>query len=133
MIYWQSCIQQSLLQPPPTQLSVITKTKSSYVYWQKLFPNFPKTFRFTLGAKIDALYLSLLENLFIAEYIRKEKRIAYITQALTMCDLLKSFIQISWENKHLKEQQCILLSEGLVEINKMLFRWKQYIEKTPQK
>ena len=117
-------------------MSNIAKNNTSlccFPVWQKLFPNFPKTFRFTLGAKIDALYLSLLENLFIAEYIRKEKRIAYITQALTMCDLLKSFIQISWENKHLKEQQCILLSEGLVEINKMLFRWKQYIEKTPQK
>lgn len=112
---------------------MITKTKSSYIYWQKLFPNFAKTFRFTLGAKIDALYLSLFENLFIAEYIHKEKRVAYITQALTICDLLKSFIQIAWENKHLKEKQFILLSENLIEINKMLFGWKQYIEKTPQK
>ena len=86
----------------------------------------------TLGSKIDGLFLELFENLFVAEYIKKDKRILYIIQALKTCDLLKSFTQIAWENKHLKDKQFMVLSEQLVEINKMLFGWKEFLEKTPK-
>lgn len=117
---------------PPTQLSVIVKVKTSYKYWQNILPNLPKTFRTTLGEKIDGLYLELLENLFIAEYIQKDKKSVYVIKSLTACDLLKAFLQIAWENKHIKDKQFVLLSEGLVEINKMLFGWRQFLEKTPE-
>lgn len=55
-----------------------------------------------------------------------------MVKSLTTCDLLKAFLQIAWENKHIKDKQFVFLSEGLVEINKMLFGWRQFLEKTPE-
>lgn len=76
-----------------------------------------------MGAKIDSLFLEVIEWLFIASFLPKEQRLPYLKKATLKLDLLKFFLQVSWEIKALDNKKYISLSEKLHEIGKMLGGW----------
>lgn len=102
---------------------------SVYKLWHEFQNNFPKKSRYTLGEKIDSLFLKTIELLFIAGYLGKQHKIPYLQQASLKLDLLKFFLQISWEIKALDNKKYITLSEKLGEIGKMIGGWIKGIEK----
>jgi hypothetical protein len=104
-------------------LPVIQKTVSAYKQWHSFLPNFPKTARYTLGLKIDTLFTDVTELIFSAIYQSKENKISYIEKAITKLDLLKFFLQVSWEIKALDGKKYIALSEQLYEVGRMLGGW----------
>lgn len=94
----------------------------------------PKTARYSLGIKIDNLFIETTELIFIASRLNKEKKLPYLEKASGKLDLLKFFLQIAWEIKSLDNKKYIILSEHLNEIGKMLGGWKKGLEsKTLQK
>jgi len=72
--------------------------------------------------------LEIAESFFIAGYLSKERKIEYINRSAIKFDLLKFFVQISWETKILNDKKYIVLSNHLNEIGKMLGGWKKNIE-----
>lgn len=99
-----------------------------------MVPNFPKTSRCTLGAKIDRILLECIEIIFSATSITQNERFIKIKRAVIAIDLLKFFLQISWEIKSLDTKKYIILSEKLDEIGNMLGGWlKQLSQKTSPK
>jgi hypothetical protein len=103
-----------------------------YKLWHEYRNNFPKKSRYTLGDKIDLLFLQTLELLFIASYQSKEKKLITLEMAVKKLDLLKFLLRISWELKVLDNQKFITLSEKLQEIGRMLGGWRKGLEnKTP--
>lgn len=79
--------------------------------------------RLTLGAKIDSLFLDITELLFISGYLPKQEKSPYLEKALRKLDILKFFLQVSWEIKMLNNKKYIRLSECLNEVGKMLYGW----------
>lgn len=116
--------------PPPTGgLSVIQKLTTAYKLWHEFLPNFPKTSRYTLGEKIDSLFLEVTELSFLASYFYKAQKLPYVQKAVVKLDLLKFFLKISWEIKAIDNKKFILLSEKLNEIGKMLGGWLRQLTK----
>jgi len=111
--------------PPPNQfnLSLIQKLVQTYKLWHSFLPLFPKSSRYTLGAKLDSLFLEMVELIIKASYSDKGGKLISLTSGSFKLDLLKFFLQIAWEIKALDNKKYIRLSEKLNEIGKMLGGW----------
>ena len=104
-------------------LPIIQRFISVYKLWDGFKNDFPKKSRYTLGAKIDFLFLEVIELLFVARYLGGQSKLPSLQKAAGKLDLLKFFLQISWELKTLENKKYIALSEPLGEIGKMLGGW----------
>ncbi len=92
----------------------------------------PKKSRYTLGDRIDLVFIQLVELLWAASYQSKDEKSATITMAIRKLDGLKFLLRITWEIKALDNGKYAALSEPLFEIGKMLGGWKKGLEtKTP--
>lgn len=113
-------------------LPVLEKTKSVYRTWQQISDGFPKPFRFGLGARIENLFIDILELQFLAMFSNGFEKIDLVSKSIVKFDLLKFLMQISWENKHLKEKTYIPIGKELEQIGRDLGNWKKFLEnKTP--
>ena len=115
----------SQVSPPQGQfsLSLIQKLVQSYKTWHNFLPNFSKNSRYTIGTKIDSLFLEIIESIIRAAYSDKLEKLISLKNASLKLDLLKFFLQISWEIKSLDNKKYLFLSEKLDEIGKMLGGW----------
>ncbi|MDP1688725.1 MAG: four helix bundle protein [bacterium] len=117
-------IKNNLLSPPPkASLPIIQKLIAIYKLWHEFLPHFPKTARYTLGNKIDTFFVDVAEYIFTASNLSKEHKLPYLEKAARKLDLLKFFLQISWEIKTLDNKKYIILSQSLQEIGRMLGGW----------
>ena len=115
-------------------LSIINKLIETYKLWQQYLPHFPKTSRYTLGAKIDRFFLKILDNINLGRYLSKENKLKFIQKASANLDSLKFFLRIAWEIQALNTKQYAALSEKLNEIGRMMGGWiKKLEEKLPPK
>ena len=104
-------------------LSLIQKLVQAYKLWHGFLPDLQKDSRYTIGAKIDSLFLETIELIIKASYSDKVEKLIFLKSASVKLDLLKFFLQIAWEIKSLDNKKYILLSERLDEIGKMLGGW----------
>lgn len=88
-------------------------------------PHIPKTARYTLGEKIDAVFADTIELVFVASYAPKEQKAQVLGRAIAKLDLLKFFLQLIWEVKGLDNKKYVALSEPLAEIGRMLGGWSR--------
>ena len=115
--------------PPQQNPIIIHKLVATYKIWHEFLPHFSKTSRYTLGIKIDRLFIETTEYIFIASRMSKDQKLPYLQKASAKLDMLKFFLQISWEIKSLDNKKYIILSEHLDEIGKMLGGWqKQFLK-----
>jgi hypothetical protein len=120
--------------PPPAQVPlVLVRAKESYRAWHNHLVNIKRVDRYTIGTRIDEIFLSLLELIFRATFAYdKFEKLSLVSQAIGKADLLKFFLQLGWEQKvldHTIYGQLILL---LDEVGRMLGGWKKSLqEKTP--
>ena len=99
-----------------------------YKLWDEFRSHFPKKSRFTLGTKIDTLFLDTLELLFIASYLGREQKVPILQKANSKLDLLKFFLQIAWEIRVLDTKKYAELSKTLDEIGRMLGGWRRGLQ-----
>lgn len=125
-----------MLPPPsailqPKLIPIVLKLKSTYGIWQKYLVHFPKSNRFTLGSKIDDIFLLSIEYCFLASYSSFGDKLIYIDKAISRCDLLKLLLLLAFENKDLDIKKYIHISDELAEAGKMLGGWRrQTLQKT---
>jgi hypothetical protein len=120
--------------PPLAQAPlVLVRTKEAYHLWHNHLVNLKRLDRLTLGAKIDDIFLSILELIFRACFAYdKFEKLSLISQAIGKNDLLKFFLQIGWEHKMLNHEQYGQFILYLDEIGRMLGGWKKSLgDKTP--
>lgn len=101
---------------------------SVYKLWHEFLPHFSKNSRYTLGQKIDSLFLEVIENIVKAGYSDKTEKLIFLKRASVKIDLLKFFLQIAWEIKSLDNKKYIRLSEKLDEVGRMLGGWIKSIK-----
>lgn len=73
--------------------------------------------------KIEQQFLDLLENLLLAGYAVREQKPTIMAKASVKLDLLKFFLQVAWELKHLDNKQYAQIIAPVHEIGKMLGGW----------
>jgi len=109
--------------PSQFSLSIVQRLILVYKLWHDFLPDFPKDSKYTLGSKIDSSFLEVVEGIISASNSDKAEKQIFLRIASTKLDLLKFFLQISWEIKCLENKKYILLSEKLNEIGRMLGGW----------
>lgn len=113
-------------------IPVVLKLKDTYGIWQMYLTHFPKANRFTIGTKIDTLFLEAIESAFLASYTHSSAKMDLLSTSISKIDLVKLLLQLSWEIKALDNKKYIHISERFNEIGKMLGGWKkQLLTKTP--
>jgi len=113
----------SIRTSPSTTIPIVTHLTLAYKLWHSYLPNIPKDSRYTLGTKIDALFIETAEPIFIATYLGKDQKLPYLRKAAAQLDLVKFFLQILWEIQSLDNKKYVVLSEKLDEIGRMLGGW----------
>lgn len=124
------------ISPPSlgSQPSVLVQAKEAYTEWFHLLNSFLRVTRGTLGVKTRGYFLDLLECIFTALYLPPQQKIIRLTTATSKLDGAKFFLQLTWENKCLSDEQYASLSHKLQRIGRMLQGWKTGVEKkTPAK
>ena len=113
-------------------MPVIEHALAVYKLWHGYRNDFPKGARYTLGDKIDTLFIQLLELLFVASYQGKVEKLPTIRAAVRRMDVLKFFLRVAWELNALDNKKYALLSEKCGELGRMIGGWKKGLEqKTP--
>lgn len=109
----------------PKLIPVVLKLKNTYGTWQKYLTHFPKANRFTLGSKIDDLFLLSIEHCFLASYSSSGDKLIHIDKAISRIDLLKLLLLLAFENKDLDSKKYIEIAEALSEVGRMLGGWRK--------
>lgn len=89
----------------------------------------PKTHRYSLGSRIDTLFVEIIEAVATATFLAKEEKLPYVKYAIRKLDTLKVLLFILWETKSLDNKKYLALSEKLNEIGKMLGGWQGQLQK----
>ena len=106
-------------------MPIVQKLISIYKQWQTFIHHLPKQTRYTLGEKIDLLFIEIFELIITARYLPQTQKLPPLQKASLKLDILKFFLQISWEIKTIDTKKYILLSKNLDEIGKILGGWQK--------
>lgn len=104
-------------------MPVLQKLKTAYKLWCEYHQKLPKTSRYTLGGKIDTLFIETIEAISSATFLSKEQKLPYVRLAIRKIDTLKVLISVLWEIKSLDDKKYIALSEKIEEVGRMLGGW----------
>lgn len=115
--------------PPPTILPVLQKIKSAYLLWHGYHQALPKTQRYSLGQKIDALFIEIIEAVATASFLPRQEKLPYVRRAIQKLDTLKILLMVLWEIKTLDNKKYSALSMPLDEIGRMLGGWNGQLVK----
>ena len=111
-------------------LPVLTKVKESYLVWYGYYQTIPKTHRYTIGMKIDSLFIEIIEAISVAGFLGKEEKQPWVRLAILKTDTLKVMLMILWETKSLDDKKYIALSLKVEEFGKMLGGWNGQLTKS---
>lgn len=123
------------MQPEKAKLlPVLEKTKEIYKLWNITHNTLTKTHRYSLGTKIDNLFIDLIESLAVATFLSKEEKLPFVRIGIRKLDTINILMLVLFETKSIDTKKFIELSEKLNEIGKMLGGWhgqlvKQQTEK----
>ena len=115
--------------PPQRILPLLERIKSAYLLWHEYHSTLPKIHRYSLGNKIDNLYIESLEAVSAAAFLAREEKMPYVRPAVRKIDTLKLLLMILWETKSLDTKKYAVLSERMAEIGKMLGGWNGQLKK----
>lgn len=110
-------------------MPLLYKLKECYKIWFENYNTLPKSHRYTLGLKIDSLFVETIEGVSVASFLNKENKLPWIQFSIRKLDTLKILLMILWETNSLEDKKYIQLSEKLEEIGKMLGGWSGQIQK----
>lgn len=118
---------------PPTLaknlVPVVIKLKDGYKLWQTYLVILPKTLRYSMGIKIDSLFVEAIEYTSMASFLEKNEKLPYLKVAIRKIDTIKILLIIVWENKGIDDKKYINISEHLNEVGRMLGGWSGQLTK----
>ena len=109
--------------PPPPLLPLLAKAKSCYLMWITFYETLPKIHKYTLGQKIDTLFVEIIEAISIATFLSREEKLPWVRLAIRKTDTLKILLMVLWEAKSIDNKKYLALSVKVEEIGKMLGGW----------
>jgi hypothetical protein len=65
---------------------VLEKIKGAYILWHEYHTILPKTQRYTLGNKIDGLFVEIIELIAYASFLPPEEKLPYVKAAIRKFD-----------------------------------------------
>jgi hypothetical protein len=115
--------------PQAILLPVLHKIKTAYLLWFQYYQILPKTHRYTVGERIDSLFIQIIEATSTAGFLSPIEKLPFVRLAIRKLDTLKLLLLVLWETHSLDDKKYIALSEKLDEIGKMLGGWHGQLAK----
>lgn len=118
--------------PPPrlftnnkitTDIPILDVFKNCYLLWHNFLPHLPRLTRYTLGVKIDNLFIELLEITHTAKYAKREEKMLFLDKISRKLDNLKFFVTLLWEAKGINANNYGQLAQKLSGAGAMLGGW----------
>jgi len=100
--------------------------------WHEDHQTLPKVDKFSLGLKIDTLFVETIEAVASASFLSPTDKAPYVRLAIRKMDTLKVLLLVLWETKSLDTKKYIALSLKLEEIGKMLGGWNGQLVRASQ-
>mgnify|MGYP001570236958 CR=1 len=97
--------------------------KGSYLLWYGYYQTLPKEHRYTLGEKVDGLFIEMIEAIASATFLSKTEKQPWVRLAIRKLDTVKILLLMLWETKSLDTKKYAALSVPLEEVGKMLGGW----------
>ena len=91
-------------------IPVLQKIKSAYVLWYRYYQTIPKAHRYTLGSRIDGLFVEIIETIACASFLARSEKQPYVRLAIRKLDTVKVLLMVLWETKSLEDKKYIALS-----------------------
>lgn len=110
-------------------MPILQKLKETYLAWYDFSIKIPKTHKYSLGQKIDSLFVESIEAIVTASFLQPTEKLPWVRLSIRKIDTLKIFLMILWETKSIDDKKYILLSEKLNGIGRMLGGWQNQILK----
>lgn len=102
------------------------RSKEAYRHWRAGIANLNRIDRYTLGARIDDVFLSLLEFIYQGCFAHdKFEKLSLVSYATAKNDLLRFFLQIGWEENIIDQPRYAALIILLDDVGRMLGGWKK--------
>ncbi len=114
------------------KIPILSKLSETYTEWQNMFQVMPRVSRYTLGSKIDELFLELLQIVLFASYAKGKEKLAAATKASIKLDAIKFFLQLGWQSKLFQNTKYVKISELLHEVGRMLGGWIKSLQNTKE-
>jgi len=108
---------------------VIELVRQTYTIWHGFYNLFPRLSKYSLGGKIDILFLDLIESLLSAAYATPAHKEPFIKRASTKLDAIKFFVQIAFDLHCLTPEQFARILPNLAEIGRQVGGWLRPPEK----
>ena len=108
---------------------MLSKIKTVYIVWFDCYKKLEKTHKYTLGQKIDGLFIEIIESISLATFLDKTEKQPWIKFAIRKLDTIKILLLVLWETKSIDTKKYITLSEPINEIGKMLGGWNGQLNK----
>ena len=99
----------------------------AYKLWHGALANMPRLSRYTLGARIDGLFLDVSEFAVQATYAARDQKRVLVVQANNTLDALNFFLKLAWEMKLVDNKKYLAISAPLTEVGRMLGGWKKQL------
>lgn len=96
--------------------------------WISIVPHIVKSARYTIGQRIENIFLDLLELSYNTYFSEKDKKAEKIARCILMADALKFLITVAWEGKMISNKQCEDMAVKLDEIGKMFGGWRKSLD-----
>lgn len=114
---------------------MLERLKLAYLLWHEYHSKLPKVHRYTVGAKIDTLFVEVMEMVSSAAFLPQQEKLPYLRIAMRKFDAMKLLLLILWESKSLDTKKYAALSVPIDEIGKQLGGWQGQLAKNsaPQK
>lgn len=97
--------------------------------WYSFLNVVPKVHRYSLGQRIDTLFIEALEAITVAAFLLPEEKLPYVKHAIRKVDTLKVLLMLLWELKSLENKKYLALSIRIDEIGRMLGGWQGQLKK----
>ena len=91
--------------------------------WCAYYQILPKTHRYSLGERLDILFVEVIEAIACATFLARSEKQPYVRMAIRKLDTLTVLLGVLWETKSLDTKKYVALSTPLDEVGKMLGGW----------
>jgi len=105
------------------------RVKTVYILWFEYYKKLEKAHKYTLGQKIDNLFIEIMEAVSIATFLDKTEKQPWVKFAIRKLDTIKVLLMILWETKSLDNKKYINISQPIDEIGRMLGGWNGQLTK----
>ena len=110
-------------------MPLLERIKSVYILWHEYHSTLPKTHRYSLGLRIDGLFIEAIEAISAAAFLSRAEKMPSVRLAIRKIDTVKLLLMVLWETKSLDTKKYAVLSEKAEEIGRMLGGWVGQLNK----